>query len=76
MGKLDTLVGRKGRIMTKRGFMYWYNRDEVNEVIRIDKLEVPTIKGFKTKTVVVIRDSQGAEHDVAPSVIKDITPVN
>lgn len=75
MNKLDSLVGRKGRVITSKGFMYWNSPDEVNEVIRIDTLDIPTTEGFRQKKVLVIRDSQGVEHDLAPSAIKDVQPV-
>lgn len=76
MSKLDSLIGRKGRLMTKKGFIYWNNPDEVNEVLRIDVLNIPTLKGFRQKKVVVIRDSEGFEHDIAPSNIKDMVEIS
>lgn len=75
MRKLDTLIGQKGRVMTKWGYMYWDTPDEVNEVIRIDSLDIPTLDGFRKKTVVIVKDSQGIEHDLAPSAIRGIQPV-
>lgn len=72
MTKLEALIGRKGRLITKKGYMFWNGPDEVNEVIRIDTLDIPTHKGFKQKKVLVVRDSQGVEHDLSPTLIKDV----